>query len=175
MSILCLRCCQVGQINDFVELANYPEFTKHLESYGLLNYDEFRLPKVAIPVVGRYVGLEFANREGRKNIYRIVEQNYREPWLQKRLGSILHDFRFLEKLIQKAGVSLLFGANSFPEADAFANIKVCECEDNFDVFINTCNRCFVELIENFGRSIGKPDYFWNEIKIKISKPVVRLT
>ena len=31
-------------------------------------------------------------------------------------------------------------------------------------FINICNRCFVEPIENYGKSIAKNRYFWTDIK-----------
>ena len=32
------------------------------------------------------------------------------------------------------------------------------------MFINVCNRCLVEGIENYGKQLGKPKYFWNEVK-----------
>ena len=34
----------------------------------------------------------------------------------------------------------------------------------FENFFNICNRCFVESIEKYGKSLGKKKYFWNEIK-----------
>ena len=114
--------------------------------------------------MGRYVGLDLANREGRRTILRIIPTDVRSSWLLKRSSSILHDFRFLEKLIEKAKAPLLFGVNSFPEADGFASIKVCENDEDFDVFINSCNQYFVESIENYGKSISKSNYYWEDIK-----------
>lgn len=154
-----------GQTSDFIEFARYPEYTKHLESYGLLTYDVHKLPRISIPVVGRYVGIDLAQREGRRTIYRVVSSNLRASWLTKRVSSIMHDMRFLEKLIQNAKAAvLLFGVNSFPEAESFADIKVCESEADFDAFINACNRCFVESIENYGKSLLKSNYFWEDVK-----------
>jgi hypothetical protein len=153
-----------GQTPDFIEFARYPEFTKHLASYGLLAFDENKLPKVSIPVVGRYVGLDLASREGRRTIYRVVPTESRNNWMGTRISNILHDFRFLEKLIEKSKSPPLFGINSFPEADSFSNARVCQSEDDFDVFINACNRCFVESVENYGKSIQKATFFWEDVK-----------
>ena len=58
----------------------------------------------------------------------------------------------------------LFGENSFPEADRFVNIGPVSNEPEFENFFNICNRCFVESIEKYGKSLGKKKYFWNEIK-----------
>lgn len=156
-----------GQINDFLEFASHPEYTKHLQEYGLLSYDASGLPKIPIPVIGRFVGLELARKENRKTIYRVIPAADREKWTKKRVGSILNDIRFLEKLISNTTPPLptLFGPNSFPEADAFQNIKVCTNEDDFKSFINTCNRCFVESIEVYGKSISRPNYYWEDIKM----------
>jgi hypothetical protein len=155
-----------GQITDFLEFSMHPEYTKHLQEYGLLAYDTSGAPKTSIPVIARYVGLELARKENRKTIYRVVPASEREKWAKKRINSILHDIRFLEQLVSKTTTPMpsLFGPNSFPEADAFHNIKVCANEEDFKSFINACNRCFVESIEVYGKSISKPNYFWDEIK-----------
>ena len=58
----------------------------------------------------------------------------------------------------------LFGENSFPEAEKFAALTPIGSEEQFQYFFNVCNRCFVESIENYGKSIGKKNYFWNEIR-----------
>lgn len=159
-----LEMLSCGLIKDFIELAAEPEFIKHLTSYGLLEYDSNHMPIISIPVVGRYIGLDLAQREGRRTIYRIVDKEKRTEWLQKRINSIAHDIRFLEKLIQQAKLPTLFGPNSFPEADIFTHIKVCNEAQDFESFINTMNRCFVESMENYGRSIGMASYFWSDIK-----------
>jgi hypothetical protein len=36
-------------------------------------------------------------------------------------------------------------------------------ESSFIAFINTINRCFIEAIENYGKEIGKNQYFWQDI------------
>lgn len=153
-----------GQLHDFNELATYPEFTKHLKAYGLLGSDQLKRPSIAIPVIGRYVALELAQKEGRQTLLRVVPREEREAWLEKRKQAIVSDLRLLERAIPVANAPLLFGANSFPEADQFSRIKVVATEEDFTGFINTCNRCFVESIESYGKSKGVAHYFWNEIK-----------
>ncbi len=153
-----------GQINDFMELANYPEYTKHLRAYGLLTEDQFKRPTIAIPVIKRYVGLELAKKEGRRTLLRITPKSERENWLKKRINSIIKDIRILEKAIDNANLPKLFGPTSFPEADRFIKIKICNNESEFENFINTCNRCFVEPIENYGKECGNRQYYWLDIK-----------
>lgn len=159
-----LELLSSGQLHDFNELSPYPEYTKHLKSYGLMGSDQFKRPSVAIPVIGRYVALELAKKEGRQTLLRIVPKEERSVWLEKRKDSIATDLRLLEKAVQVAKTPLLFGANSYPEADQFARLKVVDSEDSFTGFINTCNRCFVESIESYGKAQGRDKYFWQEIK-----------
>ena len=45
------------------------------------------------------------------------------------------------------------------------SLSVADDLDGLQLFLNTCNRCFVESIETYGKSIGKQHYFWNEIKL----------
>ena len=153
-----------GQIKDFLELSAQQDFIKHLISYGLLSYDGNKIPYIAIPVVGRYIGLELAREEGRQTIYKIVEKSNRLTWIEQRKDLIIKDFRILEKLIKSNNLPSLFGCNSFPEADEFQKITVVDDKSSFSNFINTCNRCFVESIENYGKSLNKGNYFWSEIK-----------
>jgi len=153
-----------GQINAFMELSVVPEYISHLRSYGLLSLNINGAPTISIPVVKRYVGLELARREGRQTIYKVIDQEHRENWLRKRVRDIINDMRLLEKLIQQSNTPSLFGTNSFPEADAFLESRVCRTQDDFDSFTNRCNRCFVESIEKYGESLSKRKYFWNDIK-----------
>jgi hypothetical protein len=67
------------------------------------------------------------------------------------------------KIIKDHKMPLLFGALSYPESHKFYQIKVSSSESDFNNFLNTCNRCFIESIEVFGKSIGKDKYFWNDI------------
>jgi len=153
-----------GQVHDFVELSPYPEFTKHLRSYGLLGEDERKHPRILIPVIRRYVGLDLAWREGRKTLYRVIPNNEREAWLNKRKDAIIRETRLLEQTIRQNSMPELFGPNSFPEADQFIDIEIVRTQRDFAAFINTCNRCFVEAVENYGNVIGKQRYYWEDIK-----------
>ncbi len=159
-----LEMLACGQISDFSELSIYPEYSRHLYSYGLIKKNKNNFPEFTIEAVKRYIGIENARKENRKTIYRLVPENERNNWLRKRKESIVKDIRQLEKAIELNKQIKLFGINSFPEADKFEKIKICDNEDDFISFINTLNRCFVESIEAYGRSLGNKQYYWNEIK-----------
>ncbi len=159
-----LELLSTKQIRDFVEISRNQTYINHLQSYGLINRDNTNRPQVSIGVVADYVGVTNARKDGRRTIYKIIDLNNRETWLTTSIKSVLADLRFLEKLIKKNSRLLIFGPNSFPEADQLLGLKVCKSRDDFQVFINTFNRCFVESIETYGKSISKGNYFWNEIK-----------
>lgn len=153
-----------GQKADFVELAAMTDLSKHLYNYGLVAKDENNVPFVKMPVAGRYVAMELAKKENRKSLYKLVEESKRHEWLEQRIKSIIRDIRQLETAIRSSGKNKLFGENSFPEAERFAELSPVTKTLELQNFFNVCNRCFVESIENYGASIGKPKYFWNEIK-----------
>ena len=153
-----------GQTADFIELSAITEYTKHLYSYGLIGRESGRPPFVKMPVAGRYVAMELAKKEKRKTLYRIVEPAKRNQWVSQRVKSIIRDLRQLESAIRSKGSCKLFGENSFPEAERFAALHSVQTESEFENFFNVCNRCFVESIENYGKSIGKKKYFWTDIK-----------
>lgn len=153
-----------GQLSLFIELSAYNEFVKHLKSYGLVGFDQFGNPKILLPVIGRYIGVELAKKEGRQSIFKVIDSKDRVKWLEQRKSAILRDLRMLEKIIQLNSLPSLFGHNSFPEADEFKEIKVVKSKNEFVAFINTCNRCFVESIDIHGKAIKDTNYFWGLIK-----------
>jgi hypothetical protein len=153
-----------GQKRRFAEESKHPELIKHLLDYGLLSYDKNNMPKVNIPVIERYIGYECARREGRKTIYKVIELHDRPLWLNAIVKSIITDIGFLEDLIQEKKLASLFGPNSFAEEHQFCQLQVVSDRANFGDFLNTCNRCFIESIDNYGKSILRKDYFWKDIK-----------
>lgn len=159
-----LELLSSGQVHDFVQLSAYPEFVRHLNNYGLLTSKYEGEPRLTIPVVARYVGIELAKKEGRKSIYKLVPNERRVEWLEIRKENIIKDIKMFEKVIKLNNKPLLFGQNSFPEGEEFIQIRVVSNKQEFQNFINTVNRCFVESIENYGKSIGDRNYFWQTIK-----------
>lgn len=153
-----------GQTSDFVELSTLSDFVKHLYSYGLVAKNDANMPYVKMPVAGRYVALELAKKENRTTIFKVVESQKRTQWVEQRIRSIIRDMRLLETAINSGQLPQLFGNNSFPEADKFASLTAVTNKMEFENFFNICNRCFVESIENYGKSIGKNNYFWSDIK-----------
>ena len=160
-----LELLSSGQLVDFREFAENEAYIRHLTSYGIVkkNNGEFYS---TIPVVTQYVGIELAKKDGRALIYKIIESKERAAWLARRIEEIVTDVRVLERISKKNGGVPIFGSTSFPEADRFKEIEIVKTKSQFVSFINICNRCFVESIDLYGKSIGNDKYFWNDIKAK---------
>lgn len=152
-----------GRVHDFVELSAHPEYIRHLQEYGLLGTETNGLPKVSIPVVGRYVAVEEARRSGRQSLTYIVPPQDRDVWLTRRINAIITDMGEIQRLAVPNSRPSLFGPNSFPESHRFVRVSVASDENAFEAFINCCNRCFVESIESYGTHINNSRYFWTEI------------
>jgi len=153
-----------GQVHDFIELSAVSEFVQHLYSYGLISKDSDNMPKVRLPVAAKCVALELAQREGRTSAYKMPELDKRQDRVHHFCSSILRDMRLLEKAIMASKLPLLFGVNSFTEADVFIGTKEVRTQTDFNSFINICNRCFVETVVNYGNEKGETNYFWGTIK-----------
>jgi len=149
-----------GQLLDVKEIGD--KNFKHLFDYGILQKTKNNFV-ISIPVISKYVGLELAKSEGRSLVYKIIEPERREAWLNRRREEIIIDMRALERIINLYNLPKIFGDTSFPEADEFLNIKVVTSVQSFSSFINTCYRCFIEPIDSYGTLINKNSYFWNEI------------
>lgn len=151
-----------GQTDDFIELSHTNEFIQHLLAYGLISYSN-NIPIISLPVAGKYIAIELAKREGRKIPYKLVKDNNRNNWIMHRVDVIIETMRNFEDAIRLAQKPLLYGINSFSEAEKLKFIPVVCDKDTFATFINTLYRCFVESIINYGRSINEPQYFKDQI------------
>jgi len=160
-----LEVIATGQTADYLDYYRQPEFIMHLTSYGLVQRGLHGKASISIPVVGHYVGLESARAEGRKTILKVIPREDRTAWLDRRVRAVADDIRTLEGLTRRPGGTLLFGANSFPEADKLLQVRVCDDESGFSVFINVLNRCLVESIEKHGASVSRKHYFWEQVKL----------
>jgi hypothetical protein len=145
-----LACKQIG---DFVELSRDGSWVKHLRDYGLLR-ERHGVPSISIPVVERYVA-------GRTGGAYLIPPPSRNSWIDRRLDSLLHDLRLLERRVELKKLPALFGPNSFPEADKLRGLGEVQDEKDFAHFINVMNRCLVESIEKFGQHEKRPSYFWD--------------
>ena len=141
-----------------------PVFIKHLKDYGLVDFSDVGRPHFLIPVIGKYVSSESARRSGAKFRRYIIPARQRDSWITTRLESIVRELRYLEKAISNNGLLPLFGTNGFPEAERFCKILPVHNQEEFQAFINVCNRCLVEPIENLGTRSGKKKYYWVDIK-----------
>ncbi len=158
-----LELLSSGQLIDFMELSEGQSYIRHLMNYGIIGEQGGAYCSL-IPVITQYVGLELARKEKRQLVYKIIPESDRVNWLARRVEEIITDIRVLERIIKKNGHPILFGTSSFPEADRFKDLRIVKSKDDFSMFINTCNRCFVEAIDIYGKSIGQNDYFWTTTK-----------
>lgn len=158
-----LEFLAIGAVQDFIDLATEPMSINHLKNYGLLTY-ESKMPKIEIPVVASYIGRMTAKKQGTQLAHAIIPVQQRRKWLEDNIKSIISYMRQLETVIDPGQNPLLFGSNSFPQADKLLEVPVVKTENDFKVFISTLSNCFVESIENYGKSINRPHYFWEEIK-----------
>ena len=152
-----------GQIADYLEFSSIPEFQSHLISYGLVKTVN-GLPSVAIQVVGAHVAIETARREGRKTIQRLVAAADREKWLADRVANVDVALDEMHRIAKANSLPLIFGPNKYPESHRFINSVVVNSKEEFQSFVNACNRCFVESVESYGSSISKVGYFWRDFK-----------
>ena len=151
-----------GQTDDFIELSHTNEFIQHLLAYGLISYRN-NIPVISLPVAGKYIAVELAKHEGRKIPYKLVCETNRKSWISHRIDMIIETMRNFEDSIRLAKKPLLYGLNSFSEAEKLKVIPEAYDENSFSIFINTFYRCFVESISNYGQSIKDSQYFQNTI------------
>lgn len=156
-----LEFLSIDDVEDFRELSSLPMSGIHLRNYGLL--DE-KMPLIKLPVMKEYIRREQWKEQGGQMTESVIPADQRNRWLQKEIQTVIDYMRQLEGIIRKNSLPSLFGANSFPNADKILNVPVAYTENDFKVFISTFSNCFVESIENYGRSISKTNYFWTEIK-----------
>lgn len=157
-----LEILSSGQTDDFIELSAADEFKQHLLAYGLISFKN-NIPIISLPVAGKYIAVELAKREGRKNSYKLIKEENRKSWISQRVDIIIETLRDLENSIRASHKAQLYGINSFPEAEKLKNIPEVVDELTFGNFINTFSRCFVESIINYGNSIGDNQYFQKTI------------
>ena len=149
-----------GSLADVYEFTSDPSFTTHLKNYGLLTTNELGRPVISIPVLERVVRLQHAQREGQSSAIEVQPESERPTWLERRKQAINDNLDQLQREIVRLEQPSLFGANSYPESHRFFGIRVVRDEPGFSAFVNTCNRCFVEPIENYGKGRNDQKYFW---------------
>lgn len=146
-----------GQTDDFIELSSTNEFIQHLKSYGLIS-EKNNIPIISLPVAGKYIAIELAKREGRKIAYKLIDKKNRGNWVVRRIDIIIETLRNLENIIRVADKPMLYGVNSFSEAEKLKTVSEVIDENSFANFINIFYRCFVESVSNYGQSLGEKQY-----------------
>lgn len=161
---LLLQYLSIDDIQDFIDLASSMLSVIHLKNYGLLYYEN-KVPKIGIPVVSSYIRQGISAEQKSEFARELIPMKERPAWIFNTTKTIIAYMRQLEIAIKKSSSNvLLFGSNSFPEAEKLLEIPVAVDENGFKAFISTFSNCFVESITNYGKSIKKSKYFWSEIK-----------
>ena len=153
-----------GNLADVYEFTSDLSYSSHLKDYGLLTTDESGRPSISISAVGRVLQLSASAEKGRRPVLDIRRESERSMWLAMRKQAINDNIEQLQQEIARQQRPPLFGPNSYPESHRFFEIGVVTDESSFATFINTCNRCFVESIESYGRDSGNRQYFRNDIQ-----------
>lgn len=154
----------IGDYHAFQQAASQSQACAHLFRYGVVSSPEY--PYITYYVLSEYVALENARREGRQSKIKLISVPDRNSFIGLRIKAIAEDMRELERLIKSAGFPSLFGPNSFPEADRLRDIVVTKNSQTLGSALNILNRCFVESIERYGKSISKANYFFIDVKHK---------
>jgi hypothetical protein len=153
-----------GNEADFLELSRDPQLVTHLKHYGLLSLEKGWRPSFKIPVLSRFINQErIRDKKGGADFF-VVPAERRLDWLKNRIMRVTADSRTLEGVARRNNLSTLYGTNGFPESERFAGAEVVNSRDEFETFINVCNRCFVEPIEIRGKELRKKNYFWEDVK-----------
>lgn len=159
-----LEMLAAGNIAEFIELSSGNDYTRHLRGYGLVDIETKTKPSIKIPMIINYINQARAARSGTLAGPQIIDVSHRNLWLRDRVSRVTTDIRQMERVARDKSMPKLYGENGFPEAERFNTVSVCTSIADFEHFINICNRCFVEPIEALGSSMGKENYFWNDVK-----------
>ena len=153
-----------GNLVEMFDFIAEPTWTTHLTNYGLLGKDAEGRPAFAIPVLRRFMQLDRARERGTQTIAATQPRSQRRRWLKKRKQQINDGLEELQRVAERVGEPSLFGPHSYPESHRFFELGIVSNEAEFATFVNTCNRCFVEAVERYGRSIGNNRYLWGRIQ-----------
>ena len=129
-----LQYLSIDDIQDFLDLATSQLSAIHLRNYGLLKYDN-GVPKIGIPVVSNYIRQGIKAQQKTEFARMIVRSPERSSWVSNTIKSIMNYMRQLEVAIRRVNNDLLFGSNSFPEADKLIDIPVARDENKFKAFM----------------------------------------
>ena len=152
-----------GNLADVYEFTSDPTYSAHLKNYGLLDVDDDGRPSISISVVEQVLQLGNPETQGRRPVLDVRPEAQRVTWLATRKRMINDNLDQLQREISRLKQPALFGPTSYPESHKFFDLDVVDDERGFAAFINTCNRCFVESIEAYGKSTGNQRYFWNDV------------
>jgi hypothetical protein len=90
---LMLEMLASGNAADFIEVSVEQEYIRHLSHYGLIDRTRGRQPKVAIPVLSRFINLERMKTENRGFELYVIPSQSRGNWLANRVRRITDDVR----------------------------------------------------------------------------------
>lgn len=154
----------IGDVVSFMELAKDPLLTEHLKRYGILKHVGSEKPYISIDALRLIIARDYSLQHGQPVLNYVVPQDKRSAWLSERQNQISWHLKRIRMLSAEKNMPVLPIATELSDALRFSKISVVKTKEDFEIFINSMNICFVEPIESYGKTNGKKAYFWNEVK-----------
>ena len=146
---------------EWMEFYQEPEFKQHLDDYGITNVDQYGRPAISINLIVNY----FQRVRGTQQI-NLLPPERRESWVNSYKTAIndrMNDFHQAiisnNTAINRQQLLLPFGVSGYPKSKEFSELGVVYSRQDFGYFVNICNQCFVEPIDNHGKIERYPKYF----------------
>lgn len=159
-----LEMLATGNVVDFFEFASQPEWIKHVEGYGILQFDGRSRPTFKIPVLQRYIANEHARLNHSVKPRAVISVDERTEWIGRRRSSILSEFKtLLRQLVEREGTSP-YGGPHLPESHRLGAIRIVKNWNEFSEFITDINICLNETIDEAKGT----SFFFNDLKSKHS-------
>lgn len=159
-----LELLAIGSVVDFNDFAQDVDLVRHLRSYGLVDFSQPYMPRFAIPVIQGYIAAKWRRTNGIRSDRYIVPHERRPEYVLGRVSSIIRDLRLAERRFGSHMMIAIFGSGGPAEAELFVATPPVRSRDEAVSFFNQSSRSLVEPIEAIGKSLGRTNYFFNEVK-----------
>ena len=160
---LMLEALASGDITGFNDLADDIDYTRHLRSYGLVDFSRPFEPKFKIPIIKDYIAANWKKRNNLPSVRYIVPAERRQQFVSGRAESILREMRAAEKKFHSIGLPSLYSQRGPSEAELFAKVQVCSSRDGMVAFLNQANRSLIEPLDRTGQRQSIKNYFYTTL------------
>lgn len=146
----------------FYEMARSGRALPHIYNYGLIDRDRSGPPRVNIPVLERYLQLEYMRNRTVHHYRNLINPSDRVRWLDRKKKTLEGDFPLLNNELRETGSYDLFSGGSLRRIGDFLRCEPVTDDHSLSSFLITANLVFVENIERHLKTSGKK--FWVDFK-----------